>query len=123
MRAALDNDRYDRDPWDTSVLSHLVEGWVNGPRLHNRVHVWVGGDMLPGTSPNDPVFFLNHCNVDRIWESWMIHHDRTYEPGDGTPDAPSGHRIDDDLIAPLGQSATPRQVLYPSVWYSYDSLL
>jgi tyrosinase len=125
VRAALDNDRYDRDPWDSSVLSHrnLVEGWVNGPRLHNRVHVWVGGDMLPGTSPNDPVFFLNHCNVDRIWESWMIHHGRTYEPGDGRPDAPSGHRIDDDLIALLGQSATPRQVLDPSVWYSYDSLL
>ena len=22
-----------------------------------------GGDMGPGTSPNDPVFYLNHCNV------------------------------------------------------------
>ena len=24
--------------------------------------------------PNDPVFYLNHCNVDRIWEGWMQKH-------------------------------------------------
>lgn len=36
--------------------------------LHNQVHTWVGGDMGPFSSPNDPVFFLHHCNVDRIWE-------------------------------------------------------
>jgi hypothetical protein len=29
----------------------------------DRVHVWVGGDMLPGTSPNDPAFFLDPCFV------------------------------------------------------------
>ena len=124
VRAALGNDRYDRDPWDSSVVTHrnLVEGWVNGPQLHNRVHVWVGGDMLPGTSPNDPVFFLNHCNVDRIWESWMTDHGRTYEPGAGTPGAPIGHRIDDAMIALIGESFTPRQVLDPTPWYSYDAL-
>jgi tyrosinase len=124
VRAALDNDRYDRDPWDTSVLSHrnLVEGWVNGPRMHNRVHVWVGGDMLPGTSPNDPVCFLNHCNVDRIWESWMVRHGRIYQPDNDVQDAPTGHRIDDDMIALLGQSLAPQQVLDPGTWYSYDAL-
>ncbi|CUU56644.1 tyrosinase [Parafrankia irregularis] len=124
VRATLNNDRYDRDPWDISVVSHrnLVEGWVNGPRMHNRVHVWVGGDMLPGTSPNDPVFFLNHCNVDRIWESWMTRHGRTYEPGSGVQGAPVGHRIDDDMIALLGRSFTPGQVLDSSAWYSYDVL-
>ena len=37
--------------------------------MHNLVHRWVGGSMGPGTSPNDPVFFLHHCNVDRIWVS------------------------------------------------------
>ena len=28
--------------------------------------------MAPATSPNDPVFYLNHCNVDRIWEAWLV---------------------------------------------------
>jgi tyrosinase len=124
VNAALDQPDYDDAPWDTTVPTHrnLVEGWVNGPQLHNRVHVWVGGDMLPGTSPNDPVFFLNHCNVDRIWESWMIKHGRTYAPVGNEPDAPQGHRLNDSMIALLGQPLTPRQVLDPRDWYRYDAL-
>jgi tyrosinase len=58
---------YDSAPWrmisDPSFRNQL-EGWM-GPNLHNRVHVWVGGSMLPGTSPNDPVFFLHHCHQSR----------------------------------------------------------
>jgi tyrosinase len=123
VRAALDNPDYDRPPWDTTVISHrnVLEGWPDGPQLHNRVHVWVGGDMLPGTSPNDPVFFLNHCNVDRIWESWMTARGRQYLPTD-QPDAPAGHRLDDALVALLGEPLTPAQLLDPTPWYSYDSL-
>jgi tyrosinase len=124
VRTALTNADYDLAPWDTTVNSHrnLAEGWPNGPQLHNRVHVWVGGDMLPGTSPNDPVFFLNHCNVDRIWESWMVQHGRTYAPANNQPGAPTGHRLDDAMVALLGASLTPAQVLDPSQWYSYDAL-
>src|SRR5262249_52769817 len=51
--------------------------------LHNDVHAWIGGDrgdMGPSSSPNDPVFFLHHCNVDRIWEAWMRTKGRTYQP-------------------------------------------
>ena len=72
---------YDADPWGTtsSGFRNLVEGWQSNPQvappsLHNRVHVFIGGDMSPSTSPNDPVFYLNHCNVDRIWEAWMHQH-------------------------------------------------
>ena len=120
----MDETSYDRAPWDSTVISHrnVLEGWINGPQLHNRVHVWVGGDMLPGTSPNDPVFFLNHCNVDRIWESWMTRHGRTYHPMGDESEAPQGHRLDDAMIALLGQSLTPGQVLDASTWYSYDAL-
>ncbi|MGH8653122.1 MAG: tyrosinase family protein [Gammaproteobacteria bacterium] len=69
---------YDIAPWGVTSggFRNLLEGWQNNaritpPSLHNRVHVFVGGDMSPSTSPNDPVFYLNHCNVDRIWEAWM----------------------------------------------------
>src|SRR5215218_3499411 len=104
------------------IHRNLAEGWHNGPQLHNRVHVWVGGDMLPGTSPNDPVFFLNHCNIDRIWESWMVQHGRTYVPTNSQAGAPTGHRLDDAMVALLGQSLTPADVLDAGQWYAYDAL-
>lgn len=35
--------------------------------LHDRFHLVVGGTMLGGTSPQDPVFFLHHAFVDKWW--------------------------------------------------------
>lgn len=46
-------------------------GTIESP-YHNMVHVGVGGDM--GRVPlaaKDPVFWLHHCNVDRLWSLWM----------------------------------------------------
>jgi hypothetical protein len=49
---------------------------------HNAVHGWAGGafqkpPMDPpglmgdvGTSAGDPLFFLHHANLDRLWASW-----------------------------------------------------
>jgi tyrosinase len=39
---------------------------------HNRVHNQVGGSMgdVP-TAPADPIFWLHHCNVDRLWSAWV----------------------------------------------------
>lgn len=39
---------------------------------HGAVHVWVGGLMggVP-TSANDPIFWLHHGNVDRVWDLWL----------------------------------------------------
>ncbi len=123
VQRALEETQYDRAPWSQSVRqSHRnrLEGWVDGPQLHNLVHVWVGGDMSPGTSPNDPVFFLNHCNVDRIWEAWMANEGRVYQPD--TNQGPVGHRLNDLMIAILGDPLRPADVLDPSPWYAYDSL-
>lgn len=38
--------------------------------LHNSPHGWVGGIMSGGSSPSDPVFFLHHNMVDKIWNDW-----------------------------------------------------
>lgn len=37
---------------------------------HNNVHVAVGGDMGAMLSPRDPIFWMHHCNVDRLWAEW-----------------------------------------------------
>jgi tyrosinase len=37
---------------------------------HNNVHDWIGGDMGAYYSPLDPLFWLHHCNLDRLWVVW-----------------------------------------------------
>lgn len=29
------------------------------------------GTMAANSSPNDPVFFLHHANMDRLWSAWI----------------------------------------------------
>lgn len=127
--SALALTPYDSSNWDgdSAGFRNRLEGWSSDPDgsppwLHNRVHVWVGGDMMLASSPADPVFFLNHCNVDRIWESWMGRHGRVYLPGMDAGSALKGHRIDDPISSPLGTSATPREVLNVGNIYEYDGL-
>jgi tyrosinase len=36
-------------------------------RPHDQVHVWVSGNMVTFMSPLDPIFWLHHCNIDRLW--------------------------------------------------------
>lgn len=39
---------------------------------HNGLHIWVGGDMASvPTAAYDPVFWMHHANVDRIWAMWQ----------------------------------------------------
>jgi tyrosinase len=41
--------------------------------VHGAVHVDVGTDVGMGDVPwaaNDPIFWLHHCTIDRIWASW-----------------------------------------------------
>ncbi len=39
---------------------------------HNIIHMDVGGLMgNPATAAMDPVFWLHHANIDRLWEEWI----------------------------------------------------
>jgi hypothetical protein len=38
---------------------------------HDSVHSWIGGLMgNTRTSARDPIFWLHHANIDRVWERW-----------------------------------------------------
>ena len=38
---------------------------------HNLIHMLVGGYMSStATAARDPVFWLHHCNIDRVWATW-----------------------------------------------------
>ncbi|MCY3812055.1 MAG: tyrosinase family protein [Gammaproteobacteria bacterium] len=47
----------------------------NLENVHGTPHTWVGGAMGDSTiSPSDPIFFLHHAQVDRIWALWQRFH-------------------------------------------------
>merc|ERR1712065_95101 len=39
--------------------------------IHGVAHVMIGGDMGRMESPNDPIFYMHHANVDRLWHVWQ----------------------------------------------------
>lgn len=46
-------------------------GNVNGTP-HGNVHVGIGGGMSGfNTAGLDPIFWLHHCNIDRLWNRWL----------------------------------------------------
>jgi tyrosinase len=64
-------------PDDTDVAAALANGTFNPfagalEGIHNSGHVWVGGSMLGfSTASADPVFWMHHCEIDRIWAEWQ----------------------------------------------------
>lgn len=120
VNAVLNLTPYDQSPWDkTSTAGHRnkLEGFINAPQLHNKVHRWVGETMRKLTSPNDPIFFLHHCNVDRIWAMWQARNpNQGYVPTTG---GPIGHNLKDPMSP---WTTTPEEVLdHTALGYSYDT--
>jgi tyrosinase len=144
---------YDSAPWNgaspyATSFRNAMEGWVTPagfapavpPGMHNRAHVWVGGSMVPASAPNDPVFFLHHANIDRIWARWQdTHPGLTYLPATSehvTHDAEYNEHPGwlrwtetiggDDPMWPWtgsGKTVTPNDVWnYKNLGYLYDTL-
>ncbi|MEU6928881.1 tyrosinase family protein [Streptomyces sp. NPDC046374] len=121
-RAEVDSvlvmETYDMAPWNSSsdgFRNHL-EGW-RGVNLHNRVHVWVGGQMATGVSPNDPVFWMHHAFIDKLWADWQARHPRSpYLPAAGTADV-----VDlNDTMRPWND-VTPADMLDHTRHYTFDT--
>ena len=91
---------------------------------HAVPHNWVGRHMANArVSPDDPLFFLHHCNVDRVWALWQDYrnHDQISSASLGVNefssnlDAPMSFGLaaprDDSYFKLNGAFPTPRQVL------------
>ena len=124
---ALATTPYDTSPWTLASnpsFRNRLEGWYGaaGPGLHNRGHVWVGGSMMPMTSPNDPVFFLHHCFVDKLWADWQAKFpNEQYLPQSG---GPAGQNVNDLMERTVSGQVTPGDVLdHVALGYTYDTLV
>jgi tyrosinase len=143
VMATLKEPLYDMAPWDarpfTGGFRNRLEGWVTevadalnvkhrGVQLHNRTHIFIGGTMKYAWSPNDPVFFLHHAYVDRLWVLWENHQRQTnkalapneilYLPRTG---GPTGHNLYDPMY-PFDPPIRAIDVLdHHRLGYRYDN--
>jgi hypothetical protein len=63
---ALDEDFYIDSPTGSHGFNPKLD-----TNPHFLTHLAVGGDMADfATVGGDPLFYLHHANLDRIWESW-----------------------------------------------------
>ena len=129
-----------------NTFRRVLEGWTtqdeqgnevfNTFGLHNYAHGLIGGgyadfSTTPPTpvpfgtmsnvpsSPNDPVFWLLHANVDRLWATWQDrgHAGSAFYPlegetenDQGQPEDPYGHRLNDPMWPWDGGQSTPGNV-------------
>ncbi len=99
--------------------------------LHGTAHVWIGGDMSnQATSPNDPIFFMLHAQVDRLWAVWQSQHPDVDWPG---TDNDAMWPWDNSVLATAAEAVVPNlsslDIVRPSdvldteaLGYVYDGL-
>jgi tyrosinase len=113
---------YDVAPWYDYLSGSFRADLENS--IHNPAHQWVGGTMVDNCSPNDPVFWLHHCNIDRLWSQWQKDGGWPYLPYSG-PGVRPGHGLDDPMPPWIGDEyphpPTPHSVLdHRALGYVYE---
>lgn len=87
---------------------------------HGMAHVSFVPSWMrnPAVSPKDPLFFLLHCNVDRLWAKWQWINRRfdsstpeSFETGARTDRI--GHHLDDTMWPWNGVTTSPRPPTAP----------
>ena len=102
---------------------HWFWRWLEeGSRTHNSMHNWIGGTLSNAIfSPMDPIFLLNHANVDRLWALWQDngHMGKEHYPAEedwvdqpppaaGEPSRrpiPHGHKLEDPMWPWVGDAS------------------
>ncbi|KAK9764344.1 hypothetical protein K7432_008229 [Basidiobolus ranarum] len=111
------------------ALSAIIRGSKNYADLadqiesppHGTVHVGIGGDMSRTYSSNDPLFWLHHAFVDKIWADWQaMHPSRAYSYG-GT-NAQGEEAQLDDMMNPFNtQVFTVMSTTTTGLCYRYSN--
>lgn len=91
---------------------------------HGSIHVAVGGFMGAfNTAGLDPIFWLHHCNLDRLWVVWRKRNPRHVDPVDAKWLTSLSFKLHDATGAPV--TLTPAQVVDTTaapLSYQYDDV-
>jgi tyrosinase len=85
---------------------------------HGFAHTSFGGSIssIP-TAARDPLFFLLHCNVDRLWAKWQRQNNRFDQAQAASYDSAAanriGHQLPDTMWPWNGVTASPRPPTAP----------
>lgn len=78
--ARLTSDGFETFAGRLPTGAGMVEGYG-----HNYIHELVGGLMKRlSTAATDPIFWMHHANVDRVWATWHATQARGVYPADWT---------------------------------------
>ncbi|HED34002.1 MAG TPA: tyrosinase family protein [Gammaproteobacteria bacterium] len=71
-----------------TTYATFTKALEDGP--HNKGHRILGSLMSTAISPADPMFWLHHANVDRIWARWQVSHPKEQ------PEIDNKYKIDEN---------------------------
>jgi tyrosinase len=85
---------------------------------HGTAHTrWDGFIRFIGTAAKDPLFFMLHCNVDRLWAKWQKQNGRfdsnVAASYFGDPNNPINHNLNDTMWPWNGITGPPRPPTAP----------
>lgn len=67
---AIGYSAFPRTNFQEALTNSFELGIENQP--HNPVHGLIGGDMGGiSTAARDPIFWMHHVNIDRLWSAWV----------------------------------------------------
>ena len=84
---------------------------------HNLIHNIIGGVMADMLSPTDPIFWLHHANVDRLWVAWVSAGNKRTMPALSNAYWSGSHMYTSSLTMPRASTYSTRTTL----GYRYQS--
>lgn len=112
-------------PFDPSVWN-FQRGTMNAfePQFesapHNPVHNLIGNVMTTLQSPNDPIFYLHHANVDRLWHAWALPDGKGIPYTSNPYDAATSDPYWAGSFTYASKLNMPRYKNYHPSWLGYD---
>lgn len=94
---------------------------------HNVLHVRIGGNggwmSDPNTAAFDPIFWVHHCNIDRLWEEWLAANPNHFNPVDPAWLSGVSYQLHDEDGQPFSFTSADMQPTTAVMHgYVYDTL-